>query len=160
MKTKLTLSIVAALLAGSIAAFAANNTFFTNVGDLVFPFAPPTSTGTGGTIGDVARGGMAPVNGSGSYTKSIPTTGFALTFSNYQAQMLLEPSGTLAAGYVTMAPAPVDGSKACVFSTQIITNLYISANAGQTINDAVTTLAAKARACYLYSISNKTWDQY
>ena len=58
-----------------------------------------------------------------------------------------------------MAPNPVDGANECVFSTQIITALSISANAGQSINNAITTLGALGSACYRYSLSNLTWDQ-
>ena len=159
MRTKLIAATFAALLAGGVAALAANNTFFTSIGDLVFPFFPPSPTGQNGTIGDVARGGMAPVNGNLSYTKAVPSTGFSLTFGNFQKDMALNPSGTLAAGYVTMAPAPVDGTRACIFSTQIITALYVSANTGQSINNAATSLAANVRICYLYSKSNTTWDR-
>ena len=151
-------SVLAALLAGSVAAFAGANTFFTSIGDLIFPFVAPSSSGQNGTIGDPVLGGMAPVNGNLSYRK-IPTgTGFSYTFGNYMADMLFTATGTLAAGYVTMAPAPVDGGKACISSNQIITALYISANTGQTIVGAVSSLAANARTCYLYSIGNKTWD--
>ncbi len=159
MKTRLVVPVLAALLAGAVAALAANNTFFTSLGDLVFPFGPPSPTGAGGSIGDVNRGGMAPVNGNLSYAKVVPLTGFSATFGNFQQELLLKPAGTLAAGYVTMAPQPIDGGKACVFSTQTITALSVSANTGQTIADAVTTLAANARACYLYSKGDAVWNR-
>lgn len=146
------LAVAAALIASSVAALAANTTFFTSIGDIIFPMSPTT-------IGDPVLGGMAPVNGRLSYTKVAAATGFSYTFGNYQQEMLFEPAGTLAAGYVTLAPTPVDGSKACVFSTQIITALSVSANVGQTIVNAVTSLAANARACYLYSSSNLQWDR-
>ena len=158
-KIRILIQAAAFVLAGAVCALAANTTFFTSIGDIIFPLVAPTSTGVGGTIGDVVRGGMAPVNGSGSYTKTAATTGFRLTFGNYQTDMLLEPSGTLAAGYITMAPNPVDGANECVFSTHIITALSISANAGQSINNAITTLGALGSACYRYSLSNLTWDQ-
>ena len=168
MKIKLTLATIAILIAGTVAALA-QTTFFTAIGDLIFPFKPPgaptsTTPGKNGSIGDPVFGGMAPVNGNLSYTKAIPTTGFSLTFGNWQEEMVLAPAGTLAAGYVTMAPAPVDGGKACVFSSQQITAFYTAAGAGQSINNAFTgqTLAATsatARTCFLYSQSNKTWDR-
>jgi len=158
MKTVLVAAAVAAVL--SLPALAANTSLFSSrIGDIVFPFGAPSSAGANGTIGDPTRGGMAPVNGNLSYVKSVPSTGFSLTFDTYQRQLLLKPAGTLAAGYVTMAPNPIDGTEACIFSTQIITALYVSANTGQTINDAVTTLAANAKVCYTYSLSNTTWDR-
>jgi hypothetical protein len=160
MNIRRTLPVVAAtLVAATVAALASSATFFTSIGDLVFPFGVPTPAGQNGTIGDPVRGGMAPVNGNLAYTKVAAATGFSYTFGNFQQWMALRPAGTLAAGYVTMAPSPVDGSVACVSSTQIITSLNLSANTGQTLNDAATSLAANARTCYLYSIGNKTWDR-
>lgn len=93
------------------------------------------------------------------YYKSIPSSLFTFTFSNSQSLAVFVPSGTLAYGYVTLAPAPSDGAQECFYSKAAITTLYLSANTGQTINDAVTTLAALAKNCYLYSASNMTWDR-
>lgn len=93
------------------------------------------------------------------YYKSIPTTGFTFTFGNQQIWAAFAPAGTLNAGYVTFAATPSDGARECVFSTQILTNLILAANTGQTLNNAVTTLAANATVCYLYSASNTTWDR-
>jgi hypothetical protein len=42
-------------------------------------------------------------------------------------------------------------------STQIITALTVSANAGQSIVNAVTTLAAGGGAKYIYRLTNTTW---
>lgn len=150
---------LAALIASVIAAVAANTTFFTSIGDIVFPFSPPNGSGLNGSIGDPVRGGMAPVNGNLSYTKVAAGTGFSYTFVNFQADMLFEPAGTLAAGYVTAAPTPTDGAQECVFSTQAITAFYWAANVGQTINNAITALSANTRVCYRYSIGNATWDR-
>jgi hypothetical protein len=145
--------VIAASVIGVVAAWSATSTLWsTRIGDVVFPFSPST-------IGDTVKGGMAPVNGSGSYTKNAAPTNFSYTFGNFQEWMLIEPAATIAQGYVTMAPAPIDGGKACVFSTQIISTLTWSANVGQTMNNAVTTLAANAHACYLFSQSNSTWDR-
>ncbi len=102
---------------------------------------------------------IGPLIQKGGYTKAAATTGFSYVFANGQSRMLLEPSGTLATGTVTMAPVPVDKEEACLFSTQTITSLTVSAGAGQSINNAVSTLAANARVCYLYSSSNTTWDR-
>lgn len=157
------LPTVAALLAAGAIALAANNTFVTAIGDLIFPFTPPTnagaSGGVSGTIGNAGGQGMAPLNGSQSYAKVVPSTGFTATFGNFQQELLLKPAGTLLAGYINLAPAPVDGGKACIFTTATITNLYIAAGAGATLADAVTTLTANGRVCYLYSLSNATWNR-
>lgn len=93
------------------------------------------------------------------YYKSTPTSGFRFTFTATQRYAAFTPAGTLNYGYVTFAAAPSDGSQECVFSTTAITTLYLTANTGQTLNNAVTTLAANAKVCYLYSASNTTWDR-
>lgn len=134
--SRIALAAAAALIAGTIAALG-NATLFTSIGDQVF-YGPLGST----------------------YVKNVPLTGFSLTFANAQGDLLLRPAGTLAAGYVTLAPLPPDGRRACIFSTQTITTLYLTKGAAaQTLNDAVTTLAANARVCYTYGLSNLTWDR-
>lgn len=91
------------------------------------------------------------------YYRSAPTSLFNFTFGNAQSLAAFDPAGTLAYGYVTLAPNPSDGTEACFFSTAAITTLYVAANTGQTLSDAVTTLAANARNCYLYAQSQATW---
>src|ERR1700692_3236509 len=99
---RLILPAIAVLLGGTLVALAANTTLWsTTTGDIVFPF-------TNTTIGDAVNGGMAPVNAALSYTKAAPSTGFSLTFGNFQQEMVLRPSGTLTSGTVTMASTPVD----------------------------------------------------
>jgi hypothetical protein len=59
------LAVVAALVASSIAALAANTTFFTSIGDLAFPFTAPSSGGaTPGTIDNMTIGGTTPAVGT------------------------------------------------------------------------------------------------
>lgn len=84
---------------------------------------------------------------------------YSFTFANYQGELLLDPGGTLAYAYVTFAPNPSDGARACVFSTGTVTALYPTANTGQTVNDAITAGVAATRYCYTYSASNLTWDR-
>jgi hypothetical protein len=93
------------------------------------------------------------------YYKGVPPNLFTFTFANNQSLADFVPSGTLAYGYITFAPAPSDGAQECFYSKAAITTLYLSANTGQTLNDAVTTLGALAQNCYLYSASNATWDR-
>lgn len=53
--------VAAALIASSIAAVAANTTFFTSIGDLVFPFVPPSNGGvTPGAIDNMTIGANTP----------------------------------------------------------------------------------------------------
>lgn len=101
----------------------------------------------------------AQIAGVPGYTKTIPLTSFSLTFANSQEYMLLQPAGTLAAGTITTAPNPSDGQRECIVSTQIVSALTLTANSGQTINGAVTALAANTGVCYTYSAFNATWDR-
>lgn len=93
------------------------------------------------------------------YYKSIPAAAFTFTFATNQAIAAFDPAGTLATGTVTLATNPSDGSEQCVFTTAAITALTVSAGTGATISDAVTTLAANAKVCYLYGSSNAVWNR-
>ncbi len=138
MMRRLLLSAATALFAGVVAALAAGTTLWSP------------------SIGDVTYYGPL----GGTYTKLVPVTGFRATFTANQSQLILNPAGTLALGYVTMAPSPVpDGQPACVFSSQTISTLNMAANVGQTLNNALTSLTANVRACWIYSLSNTTWDR-
>ena len=96
---------------------------------------------------------------------SQPGSGFVYTFANNVTYASFTPSGTIAYGYMVLNAAPSDGTRNCMFSTATITTLYVcTVSNGQTctttgINAGVTTLAANATACYLYSATNQTWDR-
>ena len=92
-------------------------------------------------------------------TAGSTATGYTNTFGNYQTRLSFDAGATMSYAYITFAPNPSDGTEACYFSTGAITTLYLSANTGQTLNDAATTLAANTKQCYLYSRSNLTWDR-
>ena len=69
---------VAALVAGSIAAFAANTVFFTNAGDIVFPISPPTSAGAvPGRIDNMTIGATTPAPASFTTLTTTGTTAAA-----------------------------------------------------------------------------------
>lgn len=80
------LAVVAALLASSVAALAANTTFFTSIGDLVFPFKAPTASAPG-TIDNMTIGATTPAPGSFSQvqidqgTKTATATAGAATLN-------------------------------------------------------------------------------
>lgn len=99
----------------------------------------------------------AQISGDYDYYRSAPASLFTFTFDNTQHIAAFKPSGTIAYGYVTLAPNPSDGTEECIFSTQTITTLYLSANTNQTLDSAVTTLAANTRNCYIYGLSAATW---
>jgi hypothetical protein len=46
-----------------------------------------------------------------------------------------------------------------MFSTQIVSTLTVGANTGQSINNNATAFTALGHLCYLYSLSNATWDR-
>lgn len=92
-----------------------------------------------------------------SYDYQVLTTGFSYTFASGITTLIAEPAGTLATGAITMPSTPADGMVIAFNSTQIITTLTVSANTGQSIVDAVTTLAAGGGAKYIYRLANTTW---
>ena len=68
MRFKFALPTVAAILASAAIAYAANTTFFTSIGDLVFPFtAPTTNPSAPGTIDNMTIGATTPQ--AGTFTK-------------------------------------------------------------------------------------------
>ena len=173
IKKRTLISAAAAIIVTASLAWAANTVFFTSKGDLTFPFSPPTSSGTAGTIDNMTIGGSTPQAGTfttvtanlvnatlGSYANNPASTTYypAYTFANGQTQLLFAPTTTVSYAYVTFASAPKDGQQACIFSTQTITDLRLLAP-GQTIASAVTTLSANTRVCYLYSLANTTWNR-
>jgi hypothetical protein len=107
MKTKFRLVAVAAaaaLLAGTVAAMAGNTTFFTGIGDQVFPFSSPdTNPAAPGTIDNMAIGATTP--GAGTFvplhidsgTKTATATTGAATL-NKNAGVITSESLTTAAG--------------------------------------------------------------
>lgn len=103
----------------------------------------------------------AQITSQSGYYKSVPAAAFTFTFGNSQTYAAFAPAGTLASGYVTLAPAPSDGARECIFTTNTITAFYVAANSGQSINAAFTggTLSANTGTCYLFSLSNATWDR-
>jgi len=92
-----------------------------------------------------------------SYEYQAATTGFSYTFPVGITTLILNPAGTLATGTITMPAAPADGMTVAFSSSQIITALTVSANAGQSIVSAVTTLAAGGGAKYIYRATGTTW---
>lgn len=101
----------------------------------------------------------AQITSQSGYAKYSPVTGFSYTFGNSQSFIVLTNSTTLALGTITLAAAPSDGAKECIYAQNTITTFGVFANTGQTIDNAVTTLSAATSACYLYSLSNTTWDR-
>ncbi len=104
------------------------------------------------------------ITGTFGYYKSAassPATGFTYTWGQNVTYASFTPSGTLAAGYFTLAAAPSDGQRNCAFTTGTITAAYVAANTGQSVNAALsaTSISANTGFCYIYSAANATWDR-
>lgn len=92
-------------------------------------------------------------------SQQTPLTGFTITIPNNVSVLQLTPAGTLATGTATMAAAPVDGQRAQIFTTQTVTAMTTSANAGQSIVGGLSaaTLSANGNVEYIYKAANTTW---
>ena len=88
---------------------------------------------------------------------NVPVTGFSYTGANTTGVLVLDPAGVLATGTVVMPAAPTANQTFTVSSTQVVTALTISPNAGQTVAGAITTIAANGYASWVYRSTNTTW---
>lgn len=134
---------------------------------LSFDLAPPGTAGTSATlvtqwqidgVGNVLhKFGTA----DQSYSRQVPTTGFAITLSATSKTLILDPAGTLASGTITMPASPIDGQEIRIVSTQIITALTLAGNTGQTVKNAPTTLAPSTTGpmgfAFIYDLALTTW---
>ena len=91
------------------------------------------------------------------YEHLAPLTGFSHTIADSIGCLMIEPAGTIATGKVKMPATAWDGQRVEVLSTQTITTLTVSANTGQSILNAPTTLSAGSGFRYRYRESNTTW---
>lgn len=124
--------------------------------------ALPATLGVGGTAADVGlavsgMGSGATLLGSASsavallgavaeraYSVQTPVSGAAITVPDTISLLQLNPPGTLASLAVTLPVHPVDGQVVAIATTQTITALVLSANPGQTLLGAPSTLAANS----------------
>lgn len=136
------------------------------------PLGPQATAQLGSAVTGPWPGSTAtPVDNSSSYspnsTKGVlgsninyqtPLTGFSITLGNTDTQAILDPSGTLAAGTITMQAAPIDGHVVFIRTSQVITTLTISPNAGQSIKGYTAgTLALGGVLNAVYRAANSTW---
>ena len=128
--------------------------------------------GTGGIETGTPTGGMPAAGGintamlqvNGVYVKpglnySTPVTGFSATLAATDGQVILNPSGTLATGTVTMPASPSDGQPIGIVTTQQITSFSVVANTGQTIAGApsAATISPGYRLTCVYSSAASKW---
>lgn len=124
---------------------------------------------TGGTIESATLGAVTPaavkattISHSGveidtSYSYQTPSTGFSITPAAGVSRLVINPAATLATGTVIMPASPVDGQLLVIMSSQIVTALTLSANGGQSILGALTTLALGGRIECIYRAASTTW---
>jgi len=87
----------------------------------------------------------------------VPTTGFNYTIANTTRFLILEPSGGLATGTITMPAAPVDGQVVSILCTKAVTTLTHNPNTGQTLLSPATSLTAHGRKAWIYYSATTTW---
>lgn len=95
----------------------------------------------------------------GYYKDGTATGNQTLTFGTNVTFLSIQNASAINTLYLYTATAPFDGARNCVFSIGGVTNVTMYASTGQTLNNAITTLAANTNVCYLYSASNTTWDR-
>lgn len=93
------------------------------------------------------------------YIYLVPATGFTANMARGVRYLVIDPAAGLAAGTVNLPPAPADGDLATLSSTQLITSLTLGAasGSGQSVADAITTLAAAGAVTYKYIAIKNAW---
>lgn len=91
-----------------------------------------------------------------NYSYLVPLTGFTITFPSYTSTLILNPAGTLSAGTIIMPAALLDGQVIAITSSQTVTTLTLTANTGQTLVGAPTTITASTPIKFIYRAASKT----
>ena len=101
----------------------------------------------------------AQVNGPVGYVRTVPLTGFSLSFAAGQTNLLLVPAGTLATGTITLAAHPGQGQLNCFRSTQTQSGVTIAAgDASQTVTGAPSAMTAAVTYCMAFDAPSSTWN--
>lgn len=98
-----------------------------------------------------------PTTYPGTVVVLTPTTGFSYPVQNMTMVVVLNPAGTLATGTITMSPNPNDNQGLRVLSTQTVTALTLTANSGQSMSGAPTTVSATSPVDLVYNATLATW---
>lgn len=144
MKRLLTTTI-AALLAGSLVALAGNTVFFTGIGDLTFPFSPPTSGGSvPGLIDNMTIGATTPRAATFS---SVKNTGVGLLTQGAPAAKTV--SATLTSAEVATGIITVNQGGAAVSNQQLplataMDTQFVGSVANDSFDFSVTNLSSNA----------------
>ncbi len=86
----------------------------------------------------------------GAAASITPVTGFAAQVPQGVDSYQMTPAATLATGTLTLPANFPQGRRLNIASSQAVTSLTVSPNAGQSITGAPTTLAANAAVAFLY----------
>lgn len=101
----------------------------------------------------------AQITGAFGYTRSVPLTGFSLSYGAGESFKLIVPAGTLATGTFTLAANPGNGQLNCFRSTQTQTAVTIAAgSASQTVTGAPTAMVASTTYCMIFDATTTTWN--
>lgn len=136
------------------------------------PPPPPTPPSTGPAVAAAPAPRKAAVLTPVDLTFAIPTA--PIVFPDGVSMLQLTPAEPIKALTVTLAPNPVDGQVAYIYSTLAIAELTILANVNQKLNwspappkvktapadkPPFLALPADTSVGYLYSLGNATWDR-
>lgn len=86
-----------------------------------------------------------------------PVNGFTITVPTRTQVLQLTPAGVLATGTVITSSDPYNGQVMELLSTKTITAFTLTANAGQTVVNAPTTLIGGTGVAYYYNSAMTTW---
>ena len=90
----------------------------------------------------------------------VPATGFSTTIPNGNGCLMLQPTGALATGTVTLPAQAAEGFEQQIVSTQTVTTLTVVANTGQTLlGSAPAALTAYRAIAFRYVAATMTWVQ-
>jgi hypothetical protein len=99
---------------------------------------------------------VAPTN-SAAATVLTPLTGFSYTVPNAVQALVLTPAGTIAAGTITTPSTPSENQALRVTTSQTVTSLTLTANTGQTVVGAPTTITAATPFELFYNSATASW---
>lgn len=86
-----------------------------------------------------------------------PLTAFTYNVPDGVTALVLTPAGTIATGTIKLPPNPTDNTPFRCATSQTVTSLTVSANTGQTLVGAPTTITAIAPFEVFYNLTNATW---
>ncbi|MBV9784767.1 MAG: hypothetical protein JO264_13240 [Acidisphaera sp.] len=116
----------------------------------------PVRVGSAGSSGSPAV--FPGAQADQSYVVSAPANGFTQTIPGNCSDIVLNPSGSLGSGSLTMPAAPVDGQRVTVATTQTISALNVVGNAGQSVRaGSGLALAANSSASWQWIAGLATW---